>query len=331
MKAYEDDFNNIEVPSEQVDMVIQKAINKGERHLKVKRRIIMSASVALLCACILGSGFVSTSMARVLVNIPFIGSVFEREKFAGSGLENVASNDIVKFDDMQITDHGITVAIREAYYDQSGFAVGYVVSGAELSDEKIFHANFYYNGRPISGGGGGSYDKISDELYVGLQQHHPHAGLSFPDSFELEVVLTDDLNKIKESPYRFKIPVSRSSADEKTKESLVMKAVDAGDRTILVKKILFTPVATVVEYEYTHPIGDRKKDGGVDSYDVKLINGSGVELNPGSFSREGSKNGEKWIDNCRVDFPAINEPAGNMALELLLPEDHRIRVNFEIK
>lgn len=63
----------------------------------------------------------------------------------------------------------------------------------------------------------------------------------------------------------------------------------------------------------------------------ELINGSGVELNPGSFSREGSKNGEKWIDNCRVDFPAINEPAGNMALELLLPEDHRIRVNFEIK
>jgi len=330
MKAYKDDFNSIEVPSEQVDMVIQKAINKGERYLKVKRRILMSASVALLCACILGSGFVSTSMARVLVNIPFIGSVFEREKFAGSGLENVGINDIIKFDDMQITDHGITVAIREAYYDQSGFAVGYVVSGAELSDEKVFHANFYYNGRPIPGGGGGSYDKISDELYVGLQQHHPSAGLSFPDSFELEVVLTDDMEKQKQSPFRFKIPVSRTNADGKTKELLVMKAVDTGDRTLLVKRILFTPVSTVVEYDYIHPGNDRKENG-ADDYVVKLINGSGVGLNPGSFSREGSKNGNKWVDNCRAYFPAISEPAGNMALELLLPEDCRIRVNFEIK
>ncbi|MDF9408375.1 MAG: hypothetical protein A4E52_02036 [Pelotomaculum sp. PtaB.Bin013] len=331
MKAYKDVFDNIVVPAEEVDMVIQKAINKGKRQLKMKRRIIISASVVLLCACILGSGFVSASMARVLVNIPFIGSVFAREKFAGSGLQNIDIDDIAKYDDMQITDQGITVAIREAYYDQSGFAIGYVVSGAELSDEKIFHASFYYNGRPISGGGGGSYDKISDELYVGLQQHHPHAGLSFPDSLELEVVLANDLNKIRESPYRFKIPVSRRSADEKTRELLVMKAVETGDRTILVKKILFAPAATVVEYEYTHPISDRKKDGGVDLYDVKLINGSGAELNPGSFGRDGSINGEKWVDNCRVDFPAINEPAGNMAFEVILPEDQRIRVNFEIE
>ncbi|OPY57821.1 MAG: hypothetical protein A4E55_01362 [Pelotomaculum sp. PtaU1.Bin035] len=173
MKDYKDGFDDIVVPSELVDMVIQQAINKGKRQLEIKRRIMISAPVILLCACILGSGFVSTSMAKVLVNIPFIGSVFDREKFAGRGLQNIDTNDIAKYDDMQITDHGITVAIREAYYDQSGFAIGYVVSGAGLSDEKTFNASFYYNGRPISGGGGGSYDKISDELYLGLQQHHP--------------------------------------------------------------------------------------------------------------------------------------------------------------
>jgi len=332
-KTYKDDFTHIVVPAEQVDMVIQKAINKGKRQQIVKRRVMMSASVALICVCILGSGFVSTSVARVLVNIPFVGSVFEREKFAGSGfeLENVAGNDITKFDDMQITDHGVTVAIREAYYDQSGFTLGYVVSGAELTDEKVFHANFYYHGRGIPGGGGAHYDKISDKLYVGLTQFHPGAEFSFPDSFELEVVLTDDMEKIKKSPYRFKIPLSRSNADAKTKELLVMKAADTGERTLLVKKIVLTPVSTVVDYEYTHPIGDRKEDGGTDDYDVKLINGSGIELNPGSFSRNGSKNGEKWIDACRVNFPAINEPAGNMAFKLLLPENHSIRVDFEIK
>ncbi|OPX86861.1 DUF4179 domain-containing protein [Pelotomaculum sp. PtaB.Bin117] len=329
-KNYQDDFNHIVVPEEQVDMVIQKAVNKGKRRLIIKKRIMVSMSVALLCVCILGSGFVSTSVARVLVNIPFVGSVFEREKFVWSGLENVDGEDITKLDDLQITDHGVTVAIREAYYDQSGFTVGYVVSGAELSDETVFHANFYYNGQGISGGGGASYEKISDKLYVGLTQFHPGPEFSFPDSIDLEVILADDMEKINKSPYRFKIPLLRSNADAKTKELPVMKAADNGERTLLLKKIVFTPVSTVVDYEYTHPLGDREEDGG-DNYDVKLINGSGIELNPGSFSRHGSMNEEKLVDACRVNFPAINEPAGNMAFELLLPENQSIRVDFEIK
>ncbi len=331
-KTYQDDFNNIVVPVEQVDLVIHKAVSKGQKHLKVKRRMTMGASVLLLCACVFGSGFVAPSMAKVLANIPFVGSVFEMEKFATSGLGNLADEDVAKFDDLQITDQGITVAIREAYYDQTGFAVGYVVSGANLSDEKNFHAYFYYNGRAISGGGGGWHDKI-DTMYIGLEQFQPGAGLTLPDSFELEVVITDDLEEVKRSPYRFKIPVSRIGVDEKTKEALVMKAIDTSEGTLLVKKVLFTPAATEVEYEFIQPGSDGKRYRGysVGNCTLKLIDSSGVALEPGASLQEGRPEGEKWVDTCRVDFPSMKEPAGNMAFELISQEGRKIRVDFAVK
>lgn len=56
MKACQDDFDNIEVPSIQLDMMVSKAINEGKRHLKIRRRVSMSASVALLGICILSNG-----------------------------------------------------------------------------------------------------------------------------------------------------------------------------------------------------------------------------------------------------------------------------------
>ena len=328
MAGYKDNFDNIVIPSEHMDRMIHQAINKAKGKKKLRRRIAVSMFAVLICASILGSGFFSTSMAEVLEKLPFIGSVFEREKFAGRGLENIDKNDISTFDGLQVNDNGTTIAIKEFYYDQSGFTIGYEVNGKKLNHDKIFRPHFYYNGRPIAGGGGGSHEKVSEEQYFYLNQFSPDEVLCLPDQFELEVVLSDDLRTTKTSPYRFKIPVSRFGADAKTRALLVMKASNTEDRTILVKKVTFTPLATVLDYECTYPSGSANE---VHDYaNVKLVTGSGLVLEPRAAGWE-SLNGELLIDKCRVEFPAINDPQGNMALELMLPNNQNIRVEFEVK
>ncbi|MDD3890618.1 MAG: hypothetical protein PHR65_11995 [Syntrophomonadaceae bacterium] len=140
--------------------------------------------------------------------------------------------------------------------------------------------------------------------------------------------MTDNTKKSEESPYHFKIPVSRSHANEKTKELLVMKAVKSGDSILLLKKIVFTPVSTVVEYDYTHPDDQGKQLQG--KHAVKLINTHGVEMASGSLSSNVEKNKDKYTNIGRANFSAINEPNGNWTFELVPARGDNIRVEFNI-
>ncbi|HWP97532.1 MAG TPA: DUF4179 domain-containing protein [Syntrophomonadaceae bacterium] len=273
------------------------------------------------------SASASSAMARVFVNIPFAGSVFE--SFADKDLVNLNSNDVTKLDDMQITDHGITIAIKEVYYDQSNISIAYLVSGAAYSDEKHFNAvGKCCNGNPISGGGGASYNKISDKLYSGLDMFYPGVGSELPDQFNLQVVLTDDMEKSQESPFRFTIPVSRTHADEKTREMLVMNTGMSGNSMVLVKKIVFTPVSTLVEYEYTHPDDHGKQLQG--KHEVKLIDAQGVNIDGGSLSWNVEKSKDQYTNTGRANFSASNQTKGNWTFELVPTQGDSIKVNFNI-
>lgn len=326
MTAYKDVFEQIEVPSAQVDMMIQQAINKGKRHQRRKKYASIGASAALLLICILSTGLVSTSMARVLVHIPFVGSVFA--SYAQPELANLNREDITQLDKMQITENGVTVEIKEIYYDQSNISIAYLVSGADYSDAKHFNVLFSYQGNPIGGGGGADYNQIADKLYSGLEMFYPAVGHNLPDRFNLEVVLTDDMEHAGKSPYRFTIPVSRVKADQKSRDLLVMKSAASGESILLVKKILFTPVATVVEYDYTHPDDHSKHLQG--NHKAKLIHESGKTLTIGGLSSHLEKDKEQYTNCCRADFSAIDKTTGKWTLEIDPARGEKISVSFTI-
>lgn len=357
MKAYRDDYENIAVPMAELDAVVNRAILKGNRHVQINKCLRFSVSAAIIGLIFLGSGFMRTTVAKVLVNIPFVGSVFE--SFADEDLANLKAGDLTKLEDMQITANGITVAIKEVYYDQSNISVAYLVSGAGFTDEKHFDAVLLCEGMPISGGGSGGYSRISDKLYSGLVKYYPAVDSSLPDQFDLGVILTDNMEKAQESPYRFTIPVSRSQADEKTRSLVVMKAAQSssGDHILLVKKVVFTPVSTLVEYEYTHPnepgkpgqsgneititlpsvvktgirhlfVNEIPASQGI--HRVKLFNASKQELSGGSLSWHVDKNDNSYTNKCRAYFGASNEAAGDWTLELVPDAGETIKVTFTI-
>ncbi|MEN6389203.1 MAG: DUF4179 domain-containing protein [Syntrophomonas sp.] len=357
MRACKDDFDNINVPEMELDAVVNRAISKGKRQIRIRKGFRMGASAAMIGLCILGSGFVSTSMAKVLVNIPFVGSVFE--SFADKDLANLKTSDLTSLEDMQITANGITVAIKEVYYDRSNISIAYLVSGADYTDKKHFSAVFACNGLPIGGGGGACYNQIADKLYSGLVKYYPGVGSELPDKFNLEVILTDNMEKAQESPYRFVIPVTRSQADEKTRPFLVMKSAQSGsgERTLLVKKIVFTPVSTLVEYDYTHPDepgGPDKNEHGValtvpslikngirevlegdtlafqGNHKIRLIRRAGQELNCGSHSWHVDKKNDLYTNQCRAYFGASDDVNGDWTLELVPQKGETIKVDFTI-
>lgn len=86
-----------------------------------------------------------------------------------------------------------------------------------------------------------------------------------PDKSIVKLIGTDNTGEIKK--YEFDIPINYSKVKPLTKEFDLMKSFKDGDRSLLIKKVVVSPAATTIIYEYTCP-----KD---EMYSLQLFNENG--------------------------------------------------------
>lgn len=305
-------YSDIKVPAS-ADIAIEKGIRMGERHLRFRRNIASLVTAAGICIIIMVSGFVSPTMASVLVKLPIVGPIFE--KSVDKGLKSISEKGLSDAQDMEITSNGITVAIKEIYYDKSSISIGYIVGGAD-AESKQFNFIFYYNGDMISGGGTGSFSNLSKDAYSGIMTLFIDEDL--PESFDLRIVASENLDK--KSPYDFTIPVSREKVDSKSKEITIMKYQSSDDKALLVKKAVFTPASTIIYYEYSRP----KNQGDVQ---LQIVDEMGNGLNSNSKSGGMEEKGEILTDICTEIFDPFEKLPQKLKLRVL--EDNNVIMEME--
>jgi hypothetical protein len=236
-------FEDIEIPAS-ADIAIEKGIRMGERHNRFRRNTAIISTAAAIFIAIMVSGFVSPTMANVLVKVPVVGSIFENS--VDKGLKNISEKGLSNPQNMEITSNGITVSIKEVYYDKSSISVGYVVAGKDIGS-RFFNLFFYCNGKMIQGGGTGDTNSLSKDAYSGITTLF--TGGNLPENFDLRIVASENLDK--KSPYDFTIPVSRSKVDSQSREITIMKYLKSDNKVLLVKKASLTPASTIINFEYT--------------------------------------------------------------------------------
>ncbi|MGG3942994.1 DUF4030 domain-containing protein [Peribacillus psychrosaccharolyticus] len=117
------EVDKIKIPEVKLDQAIENAIKRGKKKKRSlgKKVIYFSSAAVLLFGLLIGSAFVSPAMAKVISNIPYLGSVFQSEPISG-----------LIFDEL-----------KEKGYKISG-------TGTTYSPHKIFHVTLegsddYYN------------------------------------------------------------------------------------------------------------------------------------------------------------------------------------------
>lgn len=179
VKEIKQAIDEIEVPVEKLDGAIAKGIKQG----KPKKRRYSTpifASVAII-GLILCSGFVSSKMANVLANMPFIGFMYKIEEH-DVGL-HVAMMDENKVTLNQVLEsNGVAITIEDIVYDGTRivFTYTYDIKGHDL----IYPLTIKVDGEEIN------FSHSLRELeaengFRGLTEVIPVEKL--PDSFHLEV------------------------------------------------------------------------------------------------------------------------------------------------
>ena len=303
-------FEDISLP-DRADEVINSAIKRGQRTFLMQRGISIIVSICILIIGMFGTCYASPSVAEALSKIPFVGSVFLQ--FTDKGLKTVSQQGLTYLPGMEVTKQNATVALKEIYYDKSGISFGLALKGINpyTSSPQYF---LYYKDNLISGSFTGGINDASKDLYlVSLKTSVPS---DLPDKFDLKLIVKETTDFKRE--FEFNVPLSRATINESTKEYTIMKAFESNNKSVLIKKILFTPASVSVDFEYTRPIDETETD-----FSFKLFNENGNQIELNSFTSTNQKDKDNRTDSYHAVFNPITDIPSGLRLDIVDVDSER--------
>lgn len=301
-----------EMPIDLTDRVMEeiyqnKTKRRGRKKMwkKIAVSTIAAASVVLV---IVGSGFVSPTMADSLQQIPGMKSVFA---FVDDlGLRTASEKKLADTPNVSVVRGDTTFTVPELIYDGTRVSLSVVRTTQDNSDEvgeKLIEDLSSYglqiNGRDIdeyapkySGINKFFYPGASaDSVILEFSDLRNQEGTPFPESF----ILTLNLDvKPYEEPIVMHIPVKKTKQDIVDISPNVTKT--KGIYTVTLKRVELTPVTTNITTELVLPEGV-KYDHSTTGMDYDVYDDKGNELRIVSGNGKRETNGTGMISDLRLE------------------------------
>lgn len=270
-KLYKDQYNNIELPENELLRSIQSGIDKAEGKSSFKRQRTMKRSILSTTAAVfLSVTFLSPGMSIALADVPVIGEAYH--VFNDMVGRNLSSQQLVTELDEKSSYRGIDVVVTSAYYDGAVVGVSFKVEGRVKEDEFNNISGFYeiYDGNEgISDSKETVTMEQSGDGYVGqIQLSYPYKELPASTSFPLEFKRIGG----KEGSWKFEVPIEQLPYEE-------MKVNHSGfnekaDVAVQFDSIIEGQASTAINYTGTFPL-----EGENDQVRLEVFDDQGDRVN----------------------------------------------------
>ncbi|WP_239617109.1 DUF4179 domain-containing protein [Cohnella mopanensis] len=294
------DSSSIALPAlvrDRMDGVYSQLPDFATKRANRKRILWASACVILLLAGIFAMGFVSPAMAKVLRQIPVIGSAFQT--VGDAGIQHAVERGLASTVDQTVEDEGVAVTLDQVIYDGTRLSIG-ILHSSDITilipgSSEMIRAD----GREINASMGGSTKALADGMTATIYKFTPTEPL--PERFKLDFHFNEvSMNKDGRSEkiagnWWFTTPVVKIT------EGVTVTPFDPplirehdGIR-IAVTEVTTTPLTTQVAFELVEPaMFDSMLPGRevvpkgeivVDHrLDYELLDSNGLSLEPLSMS-----------------------------------------------
>jgi hypothetical protein len=298
----------------QPDVLIPPRSKRSIRRRFAYRTIAVCAAGVLF----VGSGYVSPVMANVLKQIPLVGSIFE--KSSDPVMQKVSSAGMVNEVGRKAADKGITMTIRDAFFDEGKLAIGYSLElgeevrlQAKVSDGEWIPISFNVkiNGQSLSYIGDFEQQEEGDGFVEGLLKLSVQAEQPISAPFNVEFSV-EQIDQIK-GHWGFAFPVDNTQV-ESAKSVLTPDATEAtlGDYRIEIEEVQFNPTNTLLNIRKTGP------KSGISDVAFKVYDGNGVVLENGAIgSRVTELEDGRGTMIETVELPPIGKQ--KLSVEAFLP------------
>ncbi|MEH6945234.1 DUF4179 domain-containing protein [Bacillus sp. JJ722] len=228
------EIDQIPVPIEKLDQIIADTITlHGTNQKKINKSYIKRGLCVAVVACIvlIGSAYISPTMASLVAHIPIIGHYFNGND---KGLQAISEHDLALNIDQSVTKKGTTFTVHDAYYDGTRLVIGYSRKSTLPSLESDeFYETLQINGKGMedlrfSHSGSGYY--VNPNYYVGFIEVKPIVK-DFPEKFNAKLVFSEYGDKAAKWSFSFQV---KSSND-----MTVVKSKSSQTRTIVKSEVTF--------------------------------------------------------------------------------------------
>ena len=170
-KSFNTNVTRTDFPRDEVRAAISQGIQQAEQQgslqhtpLQAKSRkrkpLLYIASSAAAFGLLIGSSYVSPTLASSLSQLPIIGSVFSDSGLLG--LKQASDQGLTSAVGETQTINGISVTINEVLYDETNITVGFTIESEEELSNEYFNGlmDFTINGENPETSSGGYGEKI---------------------------------------------------------------------------------------------------------------------------------------------------------------------------
>lgn len=204
------EIDSIPVPDMKLDQIIAEATQQSVPQTVVRKRrflhrkgIVATLAALLICfAALVGSASFSPVIASMVAQIPIVGDFLLGSRDVG--LQRASKQGLTVPLDQSQTADGMTITLRELYYDDTRLSLGYSLQAehpADLSDQRLLMPRLSINGKAIPTGGNGSFSSSNEYTLEGVWDFDPHQKL--PDSFLATFRIAGPDNRV----WSFEVPV----------------------------------------------------------------------------------------------------------------------------
>ncbi|MEE4565082.1 DUF4179 domain-containing protein [Paenibacillus polymyxa] len=237
--------------------------NHSSSHRPVKRFLrrtaITAASAALIGVMIIGSAYVSPTMAESLKQVPLVDSVF---KLAGDlGLQTADQKGLATSSNLSVTHSGITLEVPQIIFDGTRLVVALEKSGGDSQHQLLYPTtntqgqeedmvekiDLSINGTSIDSNSSafnlmyGRPGKDNNSMLIAYMRDPASGKAALPDQFELEVYAK--LKGVSE-PFRIQTTVHKTKINNKILQPQMSKSNPY--LAFTVEKLEMTPITTKI-------------------------------------------------------------------------------------
>lgn len=220
-----------------------------------RKAIVTAASAAVVFTVILGTGFISPTIAASMKKIPGMDSIFQ---FAGDlGLKSADEKGFISNPNLSDTHKGFTLHVPEVMFDGTRVSIGLE---RETSDEEFLRGNvadqIYDTEIRINGEPKEAFAPVHSRNAIGIYTNpgkdnnstimqfsdlHNQGGKAFPDKFEL--TLSMRVAGVQD-PFHIHIPVEKNTMDNVVLAPSISRK--SGNINLKLEKVEFTPITTSI-------------------------------------------------------------------------------------
>ncbi|MEH7381046.1 DUF4179 domain-containing protein [Bacillus sp. JJ1533] len=129
-------FNEIEIPTKELHLAIEKGIKRGEGFRQKRKYIQPLKRTSLLtsgaAAILLASGFMFSPVNQVLAQVPILGSIYENYQMPAG--QDLAAEQLITEINETVENNSVKMSITSIFYDGSYVGITFKATGESLSD-----------------------------------------------------------------------------------------------------------------------------------------------------------------------------------------------------